>query len=106
MRSIAGIGEGNGGPSLDSGAPRKITIFDVVVADFDRVLAIGDGSSRSGDCRRRGRGPQRVHLPLEGEGPYGVAIGAAYSLIAAGGDSDILIAVDLVDHGTSLRAKS
>src|SRR5437899_1474293 len=53
-----------------------------------------------------GRWPQRVQLPLQREGPYGITIGTADPLIAAGGDRDVLVTIDLVDHRGRLRAKT
>src|SRR6516165_166968 len=106
VRGVAGIGKGHRGPGLDPCAPREIGIFAIVVADFNRILTLGDRSGRSGHGRRRGWGPQRGQLSLQRECPHGVAIGAAHALIAAGGNSNVFVAVDLVDHGSSLGAKT
>ena len=51
-----------------------------------------------------GGGPQRTELPLQGEHPHGVAIGAALELIAAGRNGNEFFAVDLIDHGWRVGA--
>src|SRR6516162_10454636 len=62
---IADIGEGYRGPCLDPGTAGPIGIFDVVVADLDRVDAVRDRPRWPGDALRRGRRPQRTQLPLQ-----------------------------------------
>ena len=107
MRRVARIGEGHSRPRLDAVALRKVTKLDIVVADFDRVDILGNRSAgRSRDRRRRWRRPQRVQLPLQREGPHGIAGGAADPLITSGCDGDVLIPIDLVDHWSCLRAKT
>src|ERR1700730_7526294 len=106
VRRVADILKSHRGPCFHAGAPRSIGIFDVEVADFDGVDTLGNRSGRTGDGQRWGRGPQRVQLPLQRKGPYGIPIGTADPLIAAGGNRDVLVTVDLVDHRGRLRAKT
>src|ERR1700730_16791882 len=95
---IPNIGESHGRPRLDAGAGRPIAVFHIVVGDFNAVDPLGDRSARPGNRRRRWRRPQRAQLSLQRKGPYRVTVGAALDRVAARGDGDVLLAVDLVDR--------
>src|SRR5262249_43283419 len=86
VRDITDIGERHGGPRLDPGAGRPISILDVVVAYLDRVGPVRDRPRRAGYALRHWRRPQWAQLTLERKHPHCIAVGAGHRLVAAGRD--------------------
>src|SRR5205085_8245609 len=74
--------------------------------DADGVGTRRDRADGAGDRLGQRRRIERAELPLEREDPRRVAAGAALQLVAAGGDRDELLAVNLVDDGRRVGAES
>src|SRR5262249_58148042 len=99
MWQIAHMGERHGGACLDAYASRPVAVLYVEVADLDRVDSCRNWADWTGNRLRRGWRPQGAELPLQREHPHGIAVGAALQLVAARGDGDEMLAVDLVNDG-------
>src|SRR5208282_4831926 len=99
------IGKSHSGSGLNPGAGRKVTIFDVSIADFDFVDPLGDRAAGPGNSLRGWRRPQRSELSFQRKGPDCVTVGAPLDRVAAGGDGDVLITIDLVNRRRSVGPK-
>src|SRR5262249_12516783 len=78
----------------------------VSVTYLHRVDPGSDRSSGPSNARWWGRRPQRTHLPLQGEAPHRITIGATALLITTSSDSDVLLAVHLIDHGRCVSPRA
>src|SRR5262249_16197132 len=93
---VANVSPGHGGSDFDADARRSVPILPVVVGNLHLIHPFSDRAGGPGHSRRRWRWPQRVHLPLQGEGPHRITVRTPDPLVAAGGDGDVLLAVHLV----------